>query len=206
MNLPTQITILRIILTPVFLAFLIADGFTYKLISLFIFIIASLTDRYDGYLARKLNVVSKWGAYLDPLADKILVSAAFLAFSILGYIDLWIVLVIIIRDFLITGLRSYAIHKGKPVVTSQLARIKTFVQMFSVYVVYVFFIFHHLAIEHELQFTIIDFLNKIQLIYWLMLIVAFLTTYTGIKYFIDNRDHLVSILKSFKDTFTQSDS
>ncbi len=205
MNFPTQLTVLRIILTPLFFVVLFIDGFTCKLVSFIIFVIASLTDWYDGYFAKKLGVVSKWGKFLDPLADKILVSAAFIAFYFLGYVRLWIVLVIIIRDFLITGLRSYALHKEKPVVTSQLARVKTFLQMGSVYVVYFFLLFDHLAIENGTQFAFINFLKNIQFINRLMLVVVFLTVYTAIKYFIENRDHLYSIIKSCYRAISPSD-
>ena len=205
MNFPTQLTVLRIILTPLFFFILFIDGFTCKLVSFIIFVIASLTDWYDGYFAKKLGVVSKWGKFLDPLADKILVSAAFIAFYLLGYVRLWIVLVIIIRDFLITGLRSYALHKEKPVVTSQLARVKTFIQMGSVYVVYLFLLFDHLAIENGTQFALINFLKDIQFINRLMLVVVFLTVYTAIKYFIENRDHLYSIIKSCYRAISPSD-
>ena len=176
------------------------------MISLIIFIIASLTDKYDGYLARKLNKVSKWGTYLDPLADKILVLSAFFAFYVLDYIELWIVLIIIIRDFLITGLRSYAIHKKKPIKTSQLARVKTFVQMVTIYVVFVFYLFDHLVQEHGIFPSVFNFLNEIQFIYWLTLFAAIFTAYTGIKYFIENWDHLISLSKSFFGGSTSSDS
>ena len=86
MNLANQLTVLRVILTPIYLYFLFLDGITYKIISLVIFIIASLTDHYDGILARKHGLVSKWGAFLDPLADKLLISSALFAFYYLGYV------------------------------------------------------------------------------------------------------------------------
>jgi CDP-diacylglycerol---glycerol-3-phosphate 3-phosphatidyltransferase len=196
MNLANLLTVLRVLLTPVFLYFLFLDGFTFKLISLGIFTIASLTDHYDGRLARRLNLVSKWGTFLDPLADKLLISSALIAFYYLGYIKLWIVIIIVVRDFLVTFLRLYALHKKKPVTTRYLAKVKTTVQIVAVFVVFVFFLLVQLTTVNGIILSIIDFLNGIHFIDILMLIVAFLTTYTGIQYFVENRDHLYSIFKS----------
>jgi len=205
MSLPTQLTVLRIVLTPVFLLLIFYNGFQFKIFSFVVYTIASLTDWYDGYYARKLGTISTWGKFLDPLADKILVSAAFIAFYILGYIQLWIVIVIVVRDFLITGLRSYALFKKKPVVTSSLARAKTFFQMSSVYVIFLFLIFDHLAAVRGTQFEILDFLHKIYFIDKLMIVVVLLTVYTAMHYFIENRAHIVSIIKAFYRVFVPSD-
>jgi CDP-diacylglycerol--glycerol-3-phosphate 3-phosphatidyltransferase len=205
MSLPTQLTVLRIVLTPVFLLLIFYNGFQFKIFSFVVYTIASLTDWYDGYYARKLGTISTWGKFLDPLADKILVSAAFIAFYILGYIQLWIVIVIVVRDFLITGLRSYALFKKKPVVTSSLARAKTFFQMSSVYVIFLFLIFDHLAAVRGTQFEIINFLHKIYFIDKLMIVVVLLTVYTAMHYFIENRAHIVSIIKAFYRVFVPSD-
>ena len=196
MNLANLLTVLRVLLTPVFLYFLFLDGFTFKLISLGIFIVASLTDRYDGILARKHNLVSKWGTFLDPLADKLLVSSALFAFYYLGYIKLWMVLIIVIRDFLVTFLRLYAIQKHKPVVTRYLAKVKTTVQIVAVFVVFVFLLLDQLADMKGIEYIIINFLKNIYFLDILMLVVTFLTAYTGIQYFIENRDHIYSIFKS----------
>lgn len=205
MSLPTQLTVLRIVLTPIFLLLVFYNGFQYKIFSFIVYTIASLTDWYDGYYARKLGTISTWGKFLDPLADKILVSAAFIAFYILGYIQLWIVVVIVVRDFLITGLRSYALFKKKPVVTSSLARAKTFLQMTSVYVIFVFLLFDHLAAVRGTQFQIINFLHKIYFIDKLMIVVVLLTVYTAMHYFVENRAHIVSIIKAFYRVFVPSD-
>jgi len=197
MNLPTQLTVLRIMLTPVFLVLIFTDGFKFKLIAFIVYIIAILTDRYDGIFARKYGTVSKWGKFLDPLADKILVSSAFVAFYILGYIQLWIVIIIVVRDFLITGLRSYALFKNQPVETMYMARVKTFVQMISIFIIFVFLIFKELAKAKGTEFAIIRFLENIKFIDYLMLLVVLLTVYTGVLYFVKNRSQIRSILKIF---------
>ena len=133
MILPNQLTVLRIILTPVFLFFFLSDNPVFKLISLGIFIIAALTDWYDGWLARKFNYITNWGKFWDPLADKILTSAAFMGFVILDIIPLWMVLIIIIRDMVITSLRAYADYKDFSFPTSYYAKWKTFIQMAFLY-------------------------------------------------------------------------
>lgn len=196
MKLPTQLTILRILLTPVFLALIFTDGLDFKLLAFAVYILAILTDRYDGIYARKYGAVSIWGKFLDPLADKILVSSAFFAFYFLGYVQLWVVIIIVVRDFLITGLRSYAMFKNKPVATMYMARVKTFVQMISVFIIFLFLIFEQIARSKGIEFAIIRFLENIHFIDYLMLLVVLLTVYTGIRYFIENRSHIISLFKA----------
>ncbi len=206
MNLPTRLTVLRIILTPVFVLLLFSDGLKLKVFSFIVFVLASLTDWYDGYFAKKYGHVTIWGKFLDPLADKILVSAAFIAFDILGYVKLWIVVVIILRDFLITGLRSYALFRRHPITTISLARVKTFVQMGSVYVIYIFLLLDLYTVEKGIKIEFIGQLKNFNFIDKIMLLVIFLTLYTAVKYFIDNRSHLVSLAKTCYRIFQPSDS
>jgi phosphatidylglycerophosphate synthase len=103
-------------------------------------------------------------------------------------------------------LRIYAIQKQEPVVTSQLARVKTFVQMVSIFVIFVFLLIEQLAINRGSEIVIITVLQKIYFINVLMLIVAFLTAYTGIQYFIENRNHVLSLFKSSDQNVSPSDS
>lgn len=205
MNLPTQVTVLRIILTPIFLYTLFLEQLIFKYISFIIFGIASLTDLYDGYYAKKYGYVTKWGKFLDPLADKILVSSALIAFNILGYIKLWVVIVIILRDFLITGLRSYALYKNRPMVTREWARWKTFLQMSSVFVVFIFLLIDYHAMSYQREFVIVKLIKKIGLIDKLMAFVAIFTLITGLMYFVENRNQVKSIIVSFYRVFVPSD-
>ncbi len=205
MNLPTQLTVLRIILTPIFLVLLFYNGLPSKIFSFIVYTIASLTDWYDGYYARKFGTVSKWGKFLDPLADKILVSAAFIAFHILGYIRLWIVLIIVVRDFMITGLRSYALFKNQPVVTIYFAKVKTFFQMSAVYIIFLIFLLKQYAFLNGKEFFILNFLDEIHFIERLMLLIVLLTIYTGVRYLIENRSHIISAIKAFYHVFIPSD-
>jgi len=205
MNLPTQLTVLRIILTPVFLFLLFYNGLSSKILALIVYIVASITDWYDGYYARKYSTVSTCGIFLDPLADKILVSSAFIAFHILGYIQLWVVIVIVARDFLITGLRSYALFKNEPVVTIFIAKVKTVIQMSAVYIIFLLFLVKQYAVVKVKELFILNFLDEIRFIDRLMMIVALLTVYTGVHYLIQNRSHIISIVKAFYRVFIPSD-
>ena len=141
MNLPTQLTVLRILLTPIFVGLLFMESLGVKIGSLAVFIIASLTDWYDGYVARKIGVVTMWGQFLDPLADKILISSALICFSVLGYIQEWMVLIIIIRDLIITAMRSYAVLQNQRFQTNFLAKIKTCSQVVAIYLVFIYYLF-----------------------------------------------------------------
>lgn len=187
MVLPNQLTVLRIILTPVFLYFFLSPEPIMKQISLGIFIIAALTDWYDGWLARKFNYITSWGKFWDPLADKILTSAAFLGFVFLGILELWMVLVIVLRDFIITLLRAYADYKNVAFPTSYYAKWKTFIQMFFLYyllVVYVGSITPAFSAEYEKLFRTL--LNK-SLIYFSMLFITIITFHSGATYLYSNK-------------------
>jgi len=129
MNLPNKLTVTRIILSPFFLIFFLIPRSWSHYTALLIFLGASLTDLYDGYLARKTGVITNFGKFMDPLADKLLTSTAFVAFVAAGYIRTWMVSVIILREFLITGLRSLVAYRGVVITPSPLARWKTGAQM-----------------------------------------------------------------------------
>ena len=129
MSIPNILTLLRIFLTPIFIICLFSEIFGAQLWALVIFIVASITDAYDGYFARKNDMVTDTGRFLDPLADKILLSSAFISFSIMGLIDIWMVALIIFRDLFVTGLRVLMSRKGLIMITSKIAKSKTGVQV-----------------------------------------------------------------------------
>ncbi|MDZ7261614.1 MAG: CDP-diacylglycerol--glycerol-3-phosphate 3-phosphatidyltransferase [candidate division KSB1 bacterium] len=208
MSLPNQLTVLRIILTPVFVILLFMEHIYFKYVSFVVFLIATLTDWYDGYAARKFGYVTVWGKFLDPLADKILMSSAFISLNLLGYIKLWMVVVIVFRDFLITALRSYAMFKGQPIITSNLARWKTVSQMAAVYFILVYFLVEKSSIPPgELLFVkvIMNKINEVQFIDKLMLFVTFLTVATGVLYLVENRRHIKNMILAFYRVFIPSD-
>lgn len=129
MNLPNKLTLIRIALVPVCMA-LTLTGHFYA--ALGVFIVASITDFFDGYIARKNNLVTSFGKIMDPLADKILVFGALLCFLQMGFIPCWTIAVILAREFFVTGMRVVAVDKGKVIAASWWGKIKTNVQIFSV--------------------------------------------------------------------------
>ena len=131
-NLPNCLTVLRIGLTPLFLLLLFADTWYWRSLAFVVFSLASLTDFYDGKLAREGNQVTSLGRFLDPLADKILVSSALIALAVDKMVNFWLVLPIIGRDIVITGMRLYGVSRGRQMVTSRLAKWKTAVQLITV--------------------------------------------------------------------------
>jgi CDP-diacylglycerol--glycerol-3-phosphate 3-phosphatidyltransferase len=128
-TLPNALTALRIFLVPLLVVFLLTE---YRLIGLSVFIFASLTDWFDGYLARTRHQITTLGQLLDPVADKLLVSAAFISLVELGLAPAWMVVIIIGREFAISGLRLIAAEQGATIPTSPLAKYKTTVQMITV--------------------------------------------------------------------------
>lgn len=132
MNLPNKITVLRVILIPFFVTFMLAEKVPYyNYIAAFIFIIACITDAMDGYLARKNNLITTFGKFMDPLADKLLVSAALICFTASSSIALapWIVIIIISREFIISGFRLVASDKGVIIAAGNWGKLKTIAQM-----------------------------------------------------------------------------
>ncbi len=196
MVLPNQLTVLRIILTPIFFYLFLSEDPTLKQISLIIFIIAALTDWYDGWLARKFNYITTWGKFWDPLADKILTSAAFIGFVVLNVIPLWMVIIIILRDFLITLLRAYADYKGMSFPTSYYAKWKTFIQMtFLYYLLLVYTGLNTISFFSENK-SLMNILMNHNFIYITMLVITAITLHSGLTYFYKNR---LLIIKLFSN-------
>lgn len=136
MNLPNKLTILRVIMIPFFVFFLLApffDGYG-NYIALVIFIIASLTDLADGKIARKYNLVTNFGKFMDPLADKLLVCSAMICLVDLKLIPSWIVIIIIAREFIISGFRLVASDNGVVIAASYWGKFKTTFQMLMIIV------------------------------------------------------------------------
>ena len=128
MNLPNKLTVLRVIMVPFFVVFMLIPnlgGAANKYIALALFCIASFTDFLDGYLARRDNLVTNFGKFMDPLADKLLVCSALICLSSLGKLATWIVLVIIAREFIISGFRLVASDNGIVIAASYWGKFKT---------------------------------------------------------------------------------
>jgi CDP-diacylglycerol--glycerol-3-phosphate 3-phosphatidyltransferase len=138
MNIPNILTISRILLSPVFMVLMLFENFYSRLAATVVFIVAALTDLADGYYARRMGRYTGFGRFMDPLADKILVSTAFLSFVSLGYARGWMVVIIVGREFLITGLRSMAAYRGMVISPSMLAKAKTVSQMLAIAIILVY--------------------------------------------------------------------
>ena len=134
MNLPNKLTILRIIMIPFFVFFLLSGvgGSASKWIALVIFAAASITDTLDGYIARRDNLITDFGKFMDPLADKLLVCSALICLIALDKIPAWIVIVIISREFIISGFRLIAADNGVVIAASYWGKFKTASQMVTV--------------------------------------------------------------------------
>jgi len=195
MTLPNQLTILRIILSPIFLFFFLSDVIWMQQISVAIYIVAALSDWYDGWLARKFNYITSWGRFWDPLADKILTSVAFIGFAIVDLIPWWMVIVIVGRDVIITLLRVFADMKNYNFTTSYYAKWKTMLQMVFLY---------YLLILYVAQFTpeinlrygdLISLLLNKELIYFIALLITIITFHSGVLYIIRNWKIIIKLFK-----------
>ena len=190
-NIPNVLTIFRILLTPIFILCLFYNYPYARLWALIIFIVASITDAVDGYYARKYNQVTRHGQFLDPLADKILVSSAFISFAILDLVPYWMVALIVFRDLFVTGLRMVMESQGLTMITSRIAKTKTATQ-----ITVIIFILLFLGVQifsYDWLKIIIDFIVKNKIIYYFTLIATFFTVWTGISYLYNNR----STIKNF---------
>lgn len=190
MNLPNKITISRIMLIPLFLViilvdfswgemtFLGADMPVNHFVAALIFIIASTTDWIDGHYARKHNMVTTMGKFLDPLADKLLVSAALIVLVELGFAASWIVIIIISREFAVTGLRLILAGTGEVVAANMLGKIKTWAQIVAI----------SALLLHNTIFELIN-LPFADIALWVALI---FTIWSGWDYFYKNREVLIN--------------
>ncbi|BFH63790.1 MULTISPECIES: CDP-diacylglycerol--glycerol-3-phosphate 3-phosphatidyltransferase [Paenibacillus] len=192
MNLPNRITIARICLIPIMMVFLLVDFSFYpeplvwnsyqlplnQLIAAIVFILAASTDGIDGYLARKNNMVTNLGKLLDPLADKLLVAAVLISLVEMGKCDSWIAVVIISREFAVTGLRQIALLDGSVVAASKWGKAKTVVQIIAIV----------LMLLNNFPFELIG-LPLDTIATWAA---ALITIYSGIDYFVKNK-HLLRL-------------
>ena len=195
MNLPNKLTLARILLSPVFMVFFLVNNVYSRYFATLIFLFAALTDLYDGYIARKYGVVTGFGKFMDPLADKILVSTAFISFVALGYVKAWMILVIIVREFFITGLRSLAAYKGMVIMPTILAQVKTFSQMLVISIILIFTNLKTTLLPLGYEWNIFTSPQVFRLFDLLVFISMLLTLGTGIDYLVKNIPLLKGVLK-----------
>lgn len=132
MNIANQLTILRVLMIPFFMYFLLLGTSFGMFVALWIFVIASLTDFLDGFIARKYNLITNFGKFMDPLADKLLVTAALICFLELGELNSWVVMIILAREFIVSIFRAVAAAEGIVIAADWWGKVKTNVQMFAI--------------------------------------------------------------------------
>lgn len=196
MNLPNTLSLIRILLAPVFLWLFLSDNPVNVFFSFIVFTIAALTDWYDGWYARKYGFKTRWGQFLDPLADKILTSAAFIGFYLLKerdpgflgtaeFIPFSILIgIILFRDIVLTLARSVQEFRGREFNTSLISKTKTFIQM-----TFIFLIIGMVAASGMLPVdsvsTVVDYLHS-DINYYILLLITLLTAISGIAYIIES--------------------
>ena len=173
MNLPNKLTMLRILLIPVFMVVLYLGFPGASWAALVIFILASLTDLLDGKIARKYNLVTDFGKFADPLADKMLTTAAMLWFVEIGQMPAWALLIVLVREFAVSGLRMIASDKGRVIAAGWSGKVKTASTMVCIVLMFLPFL--------------PGWLNTVCV--W---IIAVTTLYSGVEYFMKNKDVIQS--------------
>jgi len=186
-NLPNGLTFARILLTAVFMFMVFSKGAVPKGAALFIFLLATLTDYWDGHLARMRKEITSLGRLMDPIADKILTLSAFLAFVQMGIIPAWMAVAILTRDFLITGLRFLMLQKKDSPEARTSGKHKTVLQFAGIVGVLIF-----LTLK-ETPFWQPEWTAPARcFIYWTMFFIVAVTLWSGVRYLIRNKDVFVS--------------
>lgn len=192
MNIANKLTLSRIVLTFVFMFFLFCAGVVAKSIAFLIFSLAAISDFFDGRIAREKNIVSDFGKFMDPVADKILTLAAFAAFVQMNLIEAWMLVIIIARELLITSLRLFALNKGRVLVAIKSGKHKTAFQMSVIFLILGFVLLKEIMLRF---FTWnpaweIFFQRGIHILMWIIVV---LTLYSGISYLWENRKVITKI-------------
>ena len=202
MNLPNKITVLRIFLVPIFMIVLFLPFESANIVGLFIFILASLTDSLDGHIARSRNLVTNFGKFLDPLADKLLVAAALIALVGMDKIPSWFATIVIAREFMVTGIRLLANGEGRVIAASIWGKIKTITQIIAISLLLLdwtaplahdesdVFMFNKLQ-NLVMTFGDAPVANTIGILATVMIVVAIIITiFSGVDYLVKNKDVL----------------
>lgn len=186
MNIANRLTILRLILPFVFMPFLFVQGLWAKVVALVIFIVAALSDFFDGRIAHEKNMVTDFGKLMDPIADKVLVLAAFAVFLQMQLIEAWMFVIIIFREILITSLRLFALNKGKVLSAAKAGKHKTVFQMVVIFLILGFIVLKETMLTY---FTWNPAWEQFfcKGIHFLMFFTVGLTLYSGSSYLWENR-------------------
>ncbi len=190
MNLPNKLTLIRIIATPIFMYTMVASFKYHFVVALVLFIAASLTDMFDGKIARSRGLITDFGKFLDPLADKMLTTSAFLGLLFMRYTEgiVWIVFVILFREFAITSMRLVCSSSGRVVAANMWGKAKTVVQMTTVIAILAIESLKSILCEteHVLSDNLVKFFDGVSA--GLLWVTAALTVISGVVYLWQNRD------------------
>lgn len=189
MNLANKLTIIRMILVPVFLIFMAVKDVPYfKIIAIIVFIIASITDKLDGYIARSRNQITRFGKFMDPLADKLLVTAALVCLVEYHIIPSWVAMIIIAREFAVTGLRTVAAAEGVIIAASPWGKAKTVTQIIAIILALINLNYNHVSMSIFRGF--VNHPHKILnlITYIAMGLAIIITIVSGVDYFVKNKE------------------
>ena len=192
MNLPNVLTLSRVVLTFILMALISTSGLVAKAVALIFFLLACVTDFLDGRIARSRNQISDFGKIMDPVADKILVIGIFLAFVQMQLVPAWMVFVIIIREFLITGLRLFAIRRGKVLAAESAGKHKTVSQMVTIFFILLFLVVRESGVAFFFWSPACQDTFKIGILI-LMSVTVVLTLYSGFSYLWQNKKLIKSL-------------
>ena len=170
MNTANKLTLLRVILIPVYLIIWHLDFAYNNIVALIIFVLASVTDFIDGYVARHYNQVTDFGKFMDPLADKVLVLTSMICFCAMGRFPAWALVIVMAREFAVSGLRMVAVDNGRVIAAGWSGKVKTFATMVCLCIM-------HLPIWEWLMWVCV-------------IVIAATTLYSGVEYFVKNKDVL----------------
>lgn len=191
MNLPNKLTTLRVVLALVFLALLWVRIPYNMLAAWIVFVVAAVTDIFDGVIARRYGAVTDFGKLMDPFADKVIICAAFISFVQLGatHVPAWMVVIIISREFIITSLRLLALSKGQVLAAGLWGKQKTVSQVASVIIILTFLAIRDVAFGLGIgdRFNELYEAHFANFVYWLMLLTTVLTVGSGLIYLFENR-------------------
>ena len=179
MNIANKLTLLRVILIPFFIVFGFINNAACGYIALALFIIASFTDYLDGHLARKLGLVSNFGKFLDPIADKLLVLAALALLTDRNEVSVWVFYIVVARELIVSGIRLVAAAEGRVIQAAMSGKIKTVIQMIVIILALIPWINENILSVNIGIFTVLDIL---------MYIMTLVTLVSGAEYVLKNRD------------------
>lgn len=192
MNLANRLTMSRLVLTFVLMGFLFAQGLTAKIIAFALFLAACLTDFLDGWVARRRGETTDFGKIMDPVADKILLLGVFVAFVEMQLIPAWMVVVIAVREFLITGIRLFAVRRGAVLAAESAGKHKTVSQMAAIFFLLIFLIFRESASRRMVWSGRVEDDFRAAILF-LMGVTVVLTLYSGYRFLWQNRKLIKSL-------------